>query len=84
MLRRWSHPPMFSWDGKPPTGVVLPGSSPDIRGEHGGVIGVEQVLMFKNPTTRAAAGRRGGAPRPRKSGPNTRKIIRGLSPNTAI
>ena len=22
--RRWSHPPMFSWDGKPPTGVVLP------------------------------------------------------------
>jgi uncharacterized protein YjbI with pentapeptide repeats len=20
----WSHPPMFSWDGKPPTGVVLP------------------------------------------------------------
>ncbi len=22
--RRWSHPPTFSWDGKPPTGVVLP------------------------------------------------------------
>ena len=22
---RWSHPPMFSWDGKPPTGVELPG-----------------------------------------------------------
>ena len=22
--RRWSHPPMFGWDGKPPTGVVLP------------------------------------------------------------
>jgi hypothetical protein len=21
---RWSDPPMFSWDGKPPTGVVLP------------------------------------------------------------
>jgi hypothetical protein len=20
----WSHLPMFSWDGKPPTGVVLP------------------------------------------------------------
>ena len=23
-VRRWSHPPTFSWDGKPPTGVVLP------------------------------------------------------------
>jgi uncharacterized protein YjbI with pentapeptide repeats len=23
-VRRWSHPPMFSWDGKPPAGVVLP------------------------------------------------------------
>jgi hypothetical protein len=23
-VRRWSHPPIFSWDGKPPTGVVLP------------------------------------------------------------
>jgi uncharacterized protein YjbI with pentapeptide repeats len=22
--RRWSHPPMFSWDGEPPTGVLLP------------------------------------------------------------
>jgi uncharacterized protein YjbI with pentapeptide repeats len=22
--RRWSHPPMFGWDGKPPKGVVLP------------------------------------------------------------
>jgi uncharacterized protein YjbI with pentapeptide repeats len=22
--RRWSSPPMFSWDGEPPTGVVLP------------------------------------------------------------
>ena len=22
--RRWSHPPIFSWDGKPPMGVVLP------------------------------------------------------------
>jgi hypothetical protein len=22
--RRWSHPPIFSWDGKPPTGVALP------------------------------------------------------------
>jgi uncharacterized protein YjbI with pentapeptide repeats len=22
--RPWSHPPMFSWHGKPPTGVVLP------------------------------------------------------------
>jgi uncharacterized protein YjbI with pentapeptide repeats len=22
--RRWSHPPMFSWDSKPPAGVVLP------------------------------------------------------------
>ncbi len=22
--RHWSHPPTFSWDGKPPTGVVLP------------------------------------------------------------
>jgi hypothetical protein len=22
--RRWSRPPMFSWDGKPPAGVVLP------------------------------------------------------------
>jgi uncharacterized protein YjbI with pentapeptide repeats len=22
--RRWSHPPMFNWDGKPPEGVVLP------------------------------------------------------------
>ena len=20
----WSHPPIFGWDGKPPTGVVLP------------------------------------------------------------
>jgi len=23
-VRRWSHPPMFSWDGEPPAGVVLP------------------------------------------------------------
>jgi len=23
-VRRWSHPPMFSQDGKPPVGVVLP------------------------------------------------------------
>ena len=22
--RQWSHPPMFSWGGKPPAGVVLP------------------------------------------------------------
>jgi uncharacterized protein YjbI with pentapeptide repeats len=31
---RWSHPPMFSWDGKPPTGVVLPVQPPEeTRGE---------------------------------------------------
>ena len=23
-IRRWSHPPMFSWDGEPPAGVILP------------------------------------------------------------
>jgi hypothetical protein len=26
--KRWSHPPVFSWDGKPPTGVQLP-AQPD-------------------------------------------------------
>ena len=32
--QRWSHPPMFSWDGKPPTGVVLPVQpSEETRGE---------------------------------------------------
>ena len=31
---RWSHPPIFSWDGKPPTGVVLPDQpSEEWRGE---------------------------------------------------
>ena len=25
----WSHPPMFSWDGKPPAGVVLPVQPPE-------------------------------------------------------
>ena len=29
---------------------------PDIRGEHGGVIGVEQVLMLKSPARRSRAG----------------------------
>jgi uncharacterized protein YjbI with pentapeptide repeats len=29
----WSHPPRFSWDGKPPTGVVLPAQP---SGETGG------------------------------------------------
>ena len=28
-VRRWSHPPTFSWDGKPPTGVVLPVQPPE-------------------------------------------------------
>jgi uncharacterized protein YjbI with pentapeptide repeats len=31
----WSHPPVFSWDGQPPTGVVLPVQPP---GEHGGTL----------------------------------------------
>jgi uncharacterized protein YjbI with pentapeptide repeats len=26
---RWSHPPMFSWDGEPPAGVVLPVQPPE-------------------------------------------------------
>jgi hypothetical protein len=29
---------------------------PDIRGEHGGVIGVEHVLMLKSPARRSRAG----------------------------
>lgn len=31
----WSHPPVFSWDGQPPTGVVLPVQPP---GEHRGTL----------------------------------------------
>jgi len=26
--RHWPHPPMFSWDGEPPTGVMLPVQPP--------------------------------------------------------
>ena len=26
---RWSHPPRFSWDGKPPTGVAIPVQPPE-------------------------------------------------------
>ena len=25
---RWTHPPMFSWDGEPPPGVALPVQPP--------------------------------------------------------
>jgi hypothetical protein len=29
--RNWSHPPMFSWDGNPPVGVVLPAQPSEER-----------------------------------------------------
>ena len=31
-VRHWSHPPTFSWDHKPPTGVVLPVQPSEERG----------------------------------------------------
>jgi Caspase domain len=32
-VRRWSHPPMFGWGGKPPAGVVLPVQASEERND---------------------------------------------------